>query len=70
MLLTIVSYVVAALGGAVVLAPVAKKVASATKTRKDDKIVKEVTDVLDKIPLPVIRTYLNAKGVKVPELKL
>ena len=68
MLLTILGYAVAVLVGATAVAPVAKKVAAATKNKRDDKVVKQVTDVLDKIPLPIIRTYLAAKGVKVPTL--
>lgn len=70
LLFTILGYAVAVLGGATVAAPLAKKVASLTKTKKDDKVVAEVTAVLDKIPLPVIRTYLAVKGVKVPTLSL
>lgn len=67
MLLTIVAYAVAVIAGATVVRPVAQKVVAATKTTKDDKVVAEIGKVLDAIPVPVIRTYLNAKGVKVPE---
>jgi hypothetical protein len=70
MFLAILGYVVAGLIGATAVAPLAKKVATLTKTKKDDKVVAQVTAILDVIPLPVIHTYLNSKGVKVPELKL
>lgn len=70
MLLTIIAYGVAVLAGATVVRPVAAKVATLTKSKKDDKVVAEIGKVLDAIPVPVIRSYLAVKGVKVPELKL
>jgi hypothetical protein len=70
MFLAIIGYAVAVLSGAVVVAPAAKKLATLTKTKKDDKVVAEITKVLDSIPVPVIRSYLAVKGVKVPDLKL
>ena len=70
MFLTILGYAVAALTGAVAARPLAAKVVSLTKTKKDDKVLSEIGKVLDAIPVPVIHSYLNSKGVKVPELKL
>lgn len=70
MLLTLIAYGVAVLAGATVVRPVAAKVASLTKSKKDDKVVAEIGKVLDAIPVPVIRSYLAIKGVKIPELKL
>ncbi len=57
---TILGYVAAALAGATVLTPLAKKVSSLTKTKKDDRFVA----VLEKIPTHEILAFLSSRGVK------
>lgn len=69
MLLTLLGYGLAALVGAGVVAPVAKKVAAVTKSKKDDKVVAKITGVLDEIPVTALVAYLTGKGVKVPTLR-
>ena len=69
MLLTLLGYGVAAILGATVLKPVAKKAVSLTKSKKDDKVVAKVYEVLDNIPTTHIVTYLAEKGVKIPTIK-
>lgn len=70
MFLAFIGYAVAALVGATAVRPVAAKLASLTSSKKDDKVVAEIGKVLDAIPVPVIKSYLAVKGVKVPEIKL
>lgn len=69
MLFAILGYAAAALVGATVVAPVAKKVVVATKSKKDDKVVEKITNVLDQIPVTALVAYLAGKGIKVPTLK-
>lgn len=68
-MLELLGYGLAALVGATVLAPTAKKVVRLTKSKKDDKVVEKITGVLDEIPVTALVAYLTGKGVKVPTLK-